>query len=73
MYNWKRIRNIGKIIHFELESITSISLVKILSIRVAVCCVILLGFSISGMYDDVSNCSRNLLAKSHDLILTGQY
>ena len=45
---------------------TSVSVVKILSIRVAVCCVIRVGFRISGIYDDVSNCSRNLLAKSQD-------
>ena len=46
---------------FELESIVSRSLVKILSISVAVCCVILVGLRTSGMYDDVNKVSKNLL------------
>ena len=48
-------------IPFVLSSIFSISLVKMLSINVAVCCVILVGLNISGKNEDVNICSRNLL------------
>ena len=55
------IRDIGKIMPFVLESIVSISLVKILSKSVAVSCVILVGLRTSGMYDDVNKIFKNLL------------
>ena len=53
-----------KIIPFTLESILSILLVKILSIRVAVCSVILVGLVIIGQKEEVKSCSLNLLAIS---------
>ena len=54
-------------IPFVLSSRFSISLVKMLSINVAVCCVILVGLNISGKNEDVNICSRNLLVyKSQD-------
>jgi hypothetical protein len=46
---------------FVLSSIFSISLEKMLSINVAVCCVILVGLNINGKNEDVNICSRNLL------------
>ena len=45
---------------FVLDSIVSISLVKILPISVAVCCVILVRLNTSGIYDDVDKISKTL-------------
>ena len=47
------IRDVRKIMPFVLDSIVSISLVKILSISVAVCCVILDGLNTGEIYYDV--------------------
>ena len=47
-----------------LDSIWSKSLVKMLSIKVAVCWVILVGLFISGKKDDVKSCSQNLFEYS---------
>ena len=51
-----------KIIPFVLDSSFSILLLKILSINVAVCCVIRVGFVMSGIYEDVKSCSVNRFA-----------
>jgi hypothetical protein len=58
---YRLLRRLEKIMPFVLDSALSISLVKILSISVAVCCVILVGLNISGIYDDVNKTSKNQL------------
>jgi hypothetical protein len=53
-----------KIKPFMPDSICSRSLVKMLSIKVAVCWVILVGLLISGKKDEVRSCSQNLFESS---------